>query len=183
MLSMMKVSEAPFYVVMSEHNELASHRTLNFGHLDEKSWVLFGRAVHPPLYDSVMRVAEGHKVRPRDVHHIMVPEEAFEIIAERNGIAFLTKTGALRIARDRVTLRPLIEEHSYSSYTDANVETLRASSSTWPDLRPLGIGERELQAARRLTSVASVARWPESCRNPVANAGTACSFMQSIYRC
>jgi DNA-binding transcriptional LysR family regulator len=110
MLSMMKVSEAPFYVAMSEHNELASHRALNVCHLDEKSWVLFGRGVHPPLYDSMMRVAEGHKVRPRDLHHILMPEEAFELIAERNGLALLTKTGALRIARDGVTLRPLIEE-------------------------------------------------------------------------
>jgi DNA-binding transcriptional LysR family regulator len=110
MLSALKVSEAPFYVAMSEHNELASHRVLNFGHLDKKSWVLFGRGVHPPLYDSVMRVADGHKVRPRDLHHIMVPEEAFELVAERNGLALLTKTGALRIARDGVTLRPLDEE-------------------------------------------------------------------------
>jgi AraC-like DNA-binding protein len=117
MLSIMKVSEAPFYVAMCEHNELASHRALNFGHLDKKSWVLFGRELHPPLYDSVMRVAEGHKVRPRDLCHIMVPEEAFEFIAERNGLALLTKTGALRIARDGVTLRPTTHAALEAGYT------------------------------------------------------------------
>jgi hypothetical protein len=39
----------------------------------------------------------------------MVPEEAFQFITEKNGVALLTKTGALRNARDGVTLRPLVE--------------------------------------------------------------------------
>jgi hypothetical protein len=44
------------------------------------------------------------------MHHIMVPEEAYQLIAERNGVALLSKTGALKNARDGVTIRPLVEQ-------------------------------------------------------------------------
>ena len=110
LLSMAKLAEAPFYVTFSEQNELAHNQTLTLDHLDQESWIMFGRGVHPALYDSIMRLAEHREVRPRDIHHIMIPEEAFHFITERNGVAFLTKAGALRIARDGVTLRPLTEE-------------------------------------------------------------------------
>ncbi len=39
----------------------------------------------------------------------MAPEEAPELILEHEGIAFLPRTGAWRIARDGITMRPLAE--------------------------------------------------------------------------
>jgi DNA-binding transcriptional LysR family regulator len=109
MLSMTKVDEAPLYIALSEENELAKLTQLSLRNLSHENWIIFGRAVHPPLYDTILRTASDLGVRPRDLHHIMVPEEAYQLIAEKNGIALLTKTGALKNARDGVTIRPFVE--------------------------------------------------------------------------
>jgi DNA-binding transcriptional LysR family regulator len=109
MLSMTKIDEAPLYVALSEENALAKLTQLSLRNLSHENWIIFGRPVHPPLYDTIFRAASDVGVRPRDLHHIMVPEEAYQLIAEKNGVALLTKTGALKIARDGVTIRPLVE--------------------------------------------------------------------------
>jgi DNA-binding transcriptional LysR family regulator len=109
MLSMTKVDEAPLYVALSEENQLAKLTQLSLRNLSHENWIIFGRSVHPPLYDTIFRAASDLGVRPRDLHHIMVPEEAYQLIAEKNRVALLSKTGALKIARDGVTIRPLVE--------------------------------------------------------------------------
>jgi len=110
MLSMTKVDEAPLYIALLEENELAKLPQLSMSDLSHESWIIFGRSVHPPLYDRILRVASDLAIRPRDMHHIMVPEEAYQLIAEKNGVALLSKTGALKNARDGVTIRPLAEQ-------------------------------------------------------------------------
>jgi DNA-binding transcriptional LysR family regulator len=109
-LAATKVSEAPFYIVMSKDNQSAAHETVSLSALDAQEWVLFERRVHPPVYDAIMRVAQSRGVTPAQVHHVMTPEEAFPLVTQGRSVAFLTKSGALRIARDRTTLRPLAEE-------------------------------------------------------------------------
>jgi DNA-binding transcriptional LysR family regulator len=110
MLSMTKVDEAPLYIALLEENELAKLPQLSMSDLSHENWIIFGRSVHPPLYDHILRVASDLAIRPRDMHHIMVPEEAYQLIAEKNGVALLSKTGALKNARDGVTIRPLVEQ-------------------------------------------------------------------------
>jgi hypothetical protein len=65
---------------------------------------------HPTLYDSVIAAAEAKGVAPERIQHITAPEEAFPCVAEGSCIAFVVKAGALRIARDGVTVRPLAED-------------------------------------------------------------------------
>ena len=60
--------------------------------------------------DKILRVAQEKRVKPSQIHHVMTAEEAFPFIAHGRFLAFLTKSGALRIARDSVTIRPLMEE-------------------------------------------------------------------------
>lgn len=149
-LSMAKVGEAPFYLAFSEQNELADNQALRLDHLHKKNWIVFGRGVHPALYDSIMRVAEHRGVRPHDIHHIMIPEEAFQFITERNGIAFLTKAGALRIARDGVTMRPLIEEKlTLRTYLAARVDNESKVASEMA--RALGRKIRAVEGDAQLT--------------------------------
>jgi DNA-binding transcriptional LysR family regulator len=110
MLTMTKVIEAPFYVALSEQNVLSSKSELTLRDMDQENWILFGRSVHPSLYDSIMQLCSDRGVVPRNLQHIMVSEEAYQFISEMNGVALLTKTGALKVARDGVTLRPLAED-------------------------------------------------------------------------
>jgi DNA-binding transcriptional LysR family regulator len=109
-LSATKIAEAPFYIAMSRDHESAAQETVSLSALNAKEWVLFERQVHPPVYDAIMRVARSKGVTPAQVHHVMTAEEAFPLLIQGSSVAFLTKSGALRIARDRITLRPLAEE-------------------------------------------------------------------------
>ena len=57
-----------------------------------------------------MQLAEERKVTPAEIRHVTMPEEAFPSLAKGSCIAFLGKVGALRLARDGVTVRPLTED-------------------------------------------------------------------------
>jgi len=108
-LTAVKISESPFYIAMSEENELAYERSVTLDQLAGRPWVIFERRMHPPVYDAVMRLAEQRKVIPTRIRHIVVPEDAFPFIADDGGVAFVVKSGAIRIARDGITVRPLAE--------------------------------------------------------------------------
>lgn len=110
MLTTAKIAEAPFYIAMSEEDELARHASVTLEQMSDRCWILFERRLHPTVYDSVMTTAEAKGVAPRRIQHVMGPEEAFPRVAEGSCIAFVVKAGALRIARDGVTVRPLAED-------------------------------------------------------------------------
>jgi DNA-binding transcriptional LysR family regulator len=110
LLTTVKVAETPFYIAMSEEDELARHRSVTLEAMADRCWILFERRLHPPLYDAVMQAAEEKKVRPAKIQHVTAPEEAFPFVANGSCIAFLVKAGALRIARNGVTVRPLAED-------------------------------------------------------------------------
>jgi len=111
MLSAAKIAESPFYIAMSEDHELAAHEALSLTDLGGKEWVLFERRVHPRLYDSIMRQAQESHVTPAQIHHVMTAEEAFPYISQGHCVAFLAKSGALRLANGSITIRPLMEEN------------------------------------------------------------------------
>jgi DNA-binding transcriptional LysR family regulator len=110
LLTTAKIAEAPFYIAMSEEDVLARHASVTLEHLAERCWILFERRLHPTVYDNVMTTAEAKGIAPRRIHHVTAPEEAFPCVAEGSWIAFVVKAGALRIARDGVTVRPLVED-------------------------------------------------------------------------
>jgi DNA-binding transcriptional LysR family regulator len=109
LLTTVKVAESPFYIAMSEEDELAGQPSVTLEAMADRSWILFERRLHPPLYDSVMQLAEERKVTAAKVQHVTAPEEAFPFVAEGSCVAFLVKAGAMRIARNGVTVRPLAE--------------------------------------------------------------------------
>jgi DNA-binding transcriptional LysR family regulator len=84
-LTTVKIDEAPFYIAMSERDELAA-------------------------CPSVMRGAEVRGILPNRVKHVIAPEEAFPSVADGSSLAFFVKVGALRLARNGVTVCPLTEE-------------------------------------------------------------------------
>jgi DNA-binding transcriptional LysR family regulator len=105
-----KVNEATFYIAMSEHDQLAACPSVNLEDIAGRCWILFERRLHPPLYDRIMRLADLRGVLPSKVQHVTAPEEAFPSVSEGLCIAFLVKVGALRMARNGVTVRPLSED-------------------------------------------------------------------------
>ena len=107
LLTGLRIDESPLYVVMSQHHELASHPSLSLQQLDKRRWITFQRQIHPPLYDLVQRQAEKMKVIPSEIQHFMVPDESIPLLSDTDSVVIAERSGALRIARDGLTLRPL----------------------------------------------------------------------------
>ncbi len=107
LLTTLQVSESPFYVAMSRRDELAANPSVTLEALANHCWILFERRLHPPLYDDVLHLAEKKNAVPKKIRHITAPEEAFPLLAEGECVAFVVKAGALRLARNGVTVRPL----------------------------------------------------------------------------
>jgi DNA-binding transcriptional LysR family regulator len=107
LLTQVQIGESPFYIAMSRRDRLTSASALQLEMLAERNWILFERKLHPSLYDSIMEAAQQCNVRPSNVQHVTAPEEAFPFVADGLAIAFLVKAGALLLARNGVTVRPL----------------------------------------------------------------------------
>jgi DNA-binding transcriptional LysR family regulator len=108
-LTLVKLTESPFYIAMAEDDGLSCERFVTLDDLAGRPWVIFERRMHPPVYDAVMRVARERKIVPSTVRHIVVPEDAYPSVMDDGGVAFVVKSGAIRIARDGITVRPLAE--------------------------------------------------------------------------
>jgi DNA-binding transcriptional LysR family regulator len=110
LLTRVQVSEAPFYIAMSKQHPLAQYPSATMQMLSSHKWILFERRLHPPVYDLVLRTAESLGVAPKSLQHMTAPEEAFPFVVDGSSVAFVVKAGALLLARNGVTVRPLVND-------------------------------------------------------------------------
>lgn len=108
-LSCLKVAEHPFYIAMSSRDPLAARRDLRLSDLDSRVWVLFAKHVSPYLYEAILREASKLGIGHAEMHHVTSADEAVPLILQHDGLAFLNRSGAWRIAVDGITMRPLAE--------------------------------------------------------------------------
>ncbi len=106
-LSSILVGEQPFFVAMLEDDLLAKQYEIECFDLEHNSCILFERHVHPHLYDALIRVARPASQPGRSLHHVMTAEEGSNLVRRGLGIAILTQSGAWRIAKNGITIRPL----------------------------------------------------------------------------
>ena len=52
-LNCLQVAAHPFYVVLRDQDALAGKKTVSLKDFDKRVWILFGRQVHPTLYDQM----------------------------------------------------------------------------------------------------------------------------------
>jgi DNA-binding transcriptional LysR family regulator len=109
MLTCVQVAELPFYIAMARREELARHPSVSLDQIGGRRWILFDRQLHPPLYDAIIQAAARREIRPLSIQHVTSPEEAFPFVADGSAVAFVVKAGALLVARNGVTVRPLNE--------------------------------------------------------------------------
>jgi DNA-binding transcriptional LysR family regulator len=109
LLTCVQVAELPFYIAMSKREELALHPDVSIDQMNGRNWILFERQLHPPVYDAIIHATTQRGIRPLSIQHVTAPEEAFPFVADGSAIAFVVKAGALLIARNGVTVRPLNE--------------------------------------------------------------------------
>ncbi len=109
-LTMTKIGEAPFYIAIPDDHPLAAKETLTLGDMHDCTWIIFDRKVHPILHDAISRRASEDGVIYRNNQNVLTADEAFQLVSENVGIAFLTMTGALRAKSPGVTVRPLVDK-------------------------------------------------------------------------
>jgi DNA-binding transcriptional LysR family regulator len=108
-LNYLELSASPLYAVFGKHDSLSRKLEVKLTDLRERVWVIFGRHVHPTLYDEFMLRALTIGVRSKQIHHVTTADEAAHLVVQLDAIAFLTKIGAWRIATGALTMRPLGE--------------------------------------------------------------------------
>jgi hypothetical protein len=106
-LSSLLISEEPLFVAMTEENGLADKPELRLVDLDDLDWAVLRRTVQPIAFDRLMRSASEASCRPSEVYQVLTPEEAHPYLFDTGGVAIFSRSTALRIARDGVTIRPL----------------------------------------------------------------------------
>jgi DNA-binding transcriptional LysR family regulator len=109
-LSALEIANHPYYVAMRTGDELAAYKEVRLSQMARRLWVLFGPHINPYHYDHILAVTSEKEIYPSDIYHFTSPEEASALVREHHGLAFLPRTGAWRIARDGITIRPLAED-------------------------------------------------------------------------
>ena len=146
-ITQLELMRTPLFIAVPERSELSHFRELTLAHLHQKTWVMFERHVHPGLYDSILRSAAQEGVHPRFVHHVVTAEEAAqELYASTGEIAFLSRAGAWRIARNGLTMRPL----RHSELTISSKLIARADDSSRVVSEFARTLKRKLDMPRRL---------------------------------
>jgi DNA-binding transcriptional LysR family regulator len=109
-LNLLILADSPIYIALSRDNPLKNRKELRLEDISDRDWILPAPHVNPHLYEMIQGVRAERRINTCDVHHFMTAEEASELILAHKGVAFLTRGGAWRIARDGLTMRPLAEE-------------------------------------------------------------------------
>lgn len=109
-LSTMEIATNPYYVAMRTGDELAAYKEVRLNQMERRLWVLLGPHINAYLYDRIQAITSEKEVYPSDIYHFTSTEEASALVREHHGLALLPRTAAWRIARDGITIRPLLED-------------------------------------------------------------------------
>jgi DNA-binding transcriptional LysR family regulator len=108
-LNFLELSSDPLFALMRTGEAAAREHSTCLKDFDDRIWVLFGKHVHPVLHDSLLHRAKELSITPREIQYVTTAEEAACLVVKHEGIAFINRTGAWRVARDGLTMRPLNE--------------------------------------------------------------------------
>lgn len=108
-LNSVEVSNQPLYTLFSKYDSMAKKHAVNLADFDGRVWVLFERHVHPVLYDEISAQIAPLGIRPHEIQHVTSAEEAARFVTQDRAVAFLTRTGAWRVALHGLTMRPLLD--------------------------------------------------------------------------
>jgi DNA-binding transcriptional LysR family regulator len=108
-LNFLELTSYPLFALMGTWEPAARKRSTCLEDFDDRVWVFISKHVHPVLHDSLLRRAEELGIVPREIQLVTTAEEAAYLVVKHQGIAFLGRTGAWRVARNELTMRPLDE--------------------------------------------------------------------------
>ena len=108
-LNFLELANHPRSVLMRTGEPATRKRSTRLQDFDDRVWVLFSKHVNPVMHEALLRKAEELGVAPREIQYVTTAEEAAYLVVKHEGVAFINRTGAWRVARDGLTMRPLDE--------------------------------------------------------------------------
>ncbi len=101
------VAKSPFMIVFREGHALAGHQSVSLTEVVSYPWIFFHKSDHPWLHDLILRRAETVGDGVRIVHRVNHSDHVPRLLTDDRLLAWLTPTGAERIARPGLVARPL----------------------------------------------------------------------------
>jgi DNA-binding transcriptional LysR family regulator len=121
-ITTLRVATNPFMMVLREHHPLAGKASLTWEDVAQFPWVFFNRKVHPPLHDQILNRMASERREPRIRHLISNADHVPALLTDDMLLAWLTPTGAQRIARGGLCSIRLVDP-------DVRLETHLASAA------------------------------------------------------
>jgi DNA-binding transcriptional LysR family regulator len=109
-LTLVEIGTSPLYVIFSEGHPAATREEVGLSDFARDSWALFQRKAHPLLYDAIVGRAHSYGFEPSDLHHIVTPDEAVNLVLEHAGVAFVSKAVAMNQRSRGFVMKPLAED-------------------------------------------------------------------------
>ncbi|HEY4378970.1 MAG TPA: LysR family transcriptional regulator [Acidobacteriaceae bacterium] len=119
-ITTLRIETNPFMIVLREGHPLATNSSVTLEDVATYPWIFFNRNVHPPLHDLILNRMHVLKREPRILHHISHADHIPALLTDDSLLAWLTPTGARRVANGALRFIPLID-------ADIRLETHLAS--------------------------------------------------------
>lgn len=101
------VAKSPFMIVFREGHVLADRQSVSLTEVVSYPWIFFHKSDHPWLHDMILRRAEAAGEGVRIQHRVNHFDHVPRLLTDDRVLAWLTPTGAERIARPGLVARPL----------------------------------------------------------------------------
>ena len=108
-LNFLELADHPMYVLMQDRESAAARPTVNLNDFDDRVWAILEKHVHPVIQDRLLSRVDELGVRPRGIQYVTTAEEAAHFVHKHDGVAFLTRNGAWRVAHSGLTMRSLTD--------------------------------------------------------------------------
>jgi DNA-binding transcriptional LysR family regulator len=100
----------PLYVALPERHRCSGTDSLFLRNLDGDLWGLFAETANPLAYRAVMNLARREGIAASEIHEVMMADDAFSVVTEHGGIAFVSQATALKTSIDGVVFKALGDE-------------------------------------------------------------------------
>lgn len=119
-------ARSPFMIVSREGHPFASRECVSISDIAKHPWVFFHRSVHPPLHDQILQRMETAKRTPNIVHRVSHADHVPPLLTDNDILAWLTPTGAARVASQGFNRVPLVDE---TISLETHIATLASNKS------------------------------------------------------
>ena len=99
----------PLYAALPESHPAAQKEHVSLQDLTKDDWILFGRRVHPVVYDAIMDAAGREGISPKNAHDIITAHQAIHLVSERVGVAILTAPTCVGFTAHGIVIKPLAD--------------------------------------------------------------------------